>query len=68
MTDMLKKEGNSRKISSCSCTAFVSTLYIDYKGIAYPCYELLDDSYAITDLSKNEITCEEFYSRLEYKK
>lgn len=68
ITEIYKTKADSRKISSCACNAFESSLSIDDKGIAYPCFSLVDDSYAITNLAESEITYEEFSNLLNNKK
>ena len=68
----------SKKISSCSCNAFESSLFIDEKGDAYPCASLLKDCYKIMNLSyerytkdfildKISMTGYKFAESLEYK-
>lgn len=67
-TQMYKIESDSRDISSCSCNAFESNLYIDEKGDAYPCLALIDEENKIMNFFGKEVTYEEFLELLSLKK
>lgn len=67
-TQIYKAESESRNISSCSCNAFESNLYIDDKGDAYPCLALLDEENKIMNFFKKEVTYNEFLKLLNLKK
>lgn len=67
-TGMYKIKSNSRHISSCSCNAFESNIYIDYNGDAYPCLALVNESNKVINLNSKEFETEELYNILEDKK
>ncbi|CEN23862.1 radical SAM/SPASM domain-containing protein [Paraclostridium sordellii] len=67
-TQMYKIKSDSRHISSCSCNAFESNLYIDNKGDVYPCLALINKENKIINFCENEVNFEEFLELLNLKK
>lgn len=51
---------HSRDISSCSCEAFKSILFVDYFGDVYPCVSLTSKEFYIDNFSEKEININEF--------
>lgn len=67
-TEMYKIKSNSRHISSCSCNAFESNIYIDYKGDVYPCLALVNENHKIFNINSKNFEKEELCNILDYKK
>ncbi len=60
-----KKEKLSRSISSCSCNAFESNLFIGSNGDVYPCPSLIKEDYKITNLAYKKHTIKQILEMMD---
>ncbi|CCY47924.1 radical SAM domain protein [Peptostreptococcus anaerobius CAG:621] len=54
----------SRKVSSCSCIAYESVIYIDYHGNVYPCPTLYKDEYCIMNINDKKFSKELLFEKI----